>query len=152
MDHLIIDGRVYTAGPEYNCANVNALVDLKESCERKDDEKNLQLFLGCHSPFSNLYLTNFSVDNVTYLCVEQYLQQTNKIDIPQLFYRNCMLTEPTMIADAFNEHFATVGKRVQSTINKPSNADPLKYVKSVNDKLQLKCVRPCQFVHVVKTQ
>ena len=73
-DRLIIDGNTYAAGPEFNYANANAVIDLKQTCERSSDDKSVQLFLGCHSPFSNLYTSSFNIDNVVYSCVEQYLQ------------------------------------------------------------------------------
>ena len=50
------------------------MLDVKATCERREDDK--VLFLGPHSPFSNLYSAEFRVDNMSYSCVEQYLQSS----------------------------------------------------------------------------
>ena len=71
-DKLIIDGKSFSAGPHSNYSEASSFVDLQSTCQRSDSQKII--FLGPHSPFSNLFLMNFSVNNVKYSCVEQYLQ------------------------------------------------------------------------------
>ena len=68
----MIDGHMYSVGPESNILEANQIIDLKLSCERSDKQKIL--FLGSLSPFSNLYMTNFQLNNTLYNCVEQYIQ------------------------------------------------------------------------------
>ena len=71
-DKLVIDGKTFTVAPIANLTEVGNLVNVPGSCQCSDDEKII--FLRCHSVFSNLYPSQFSIDNVTYNCVEQRIQ------------------------------------------------------------------------------
>ena len=73
-DRLIIDGHTYTVAPVNNVNEVNALLDLPSTCQRFDDKLGTLLFLGSHSPYSNLYSCHFVIDNINYNSIEQYLQ------------------------------------------------------------------------------
>ena len=56
-DKLIIDGHTFSAGPDYNIQDANALLDITSSCECVDADKIL--FLGSLSPLSNLIKLTF---------------------------------------------------------------------------------------------
>ena len=71
-DKLIIDWKTYSAGPDANFSEVNALLDISSTCQRSNENKTI--FLGMHSVFSNLHPAHFSLDNIEYNCVEQMLQ------------------------------------------------------------------------------
>ena len=71
-DRLTIEGKTFTIAPVCNVMEANAFLDVASTCQRGDDTK--LLFLGAHSPFSNLYMSNFTIDNFVYNCVEQYYQ------------------------------------------------------------------------------
>ena len=60
------------ADPTANLSDVNDFLDTSNTCQRSDQNKTL--FLGSLSPFSNLYQTKLVIDNVSYSCVEQYIQ------------------------------------------------------------------------------
>ena len=67
-DKLVEDGK------EYSYDTLDQLpqdIKLAESCQR---EKENVAFPGLHSPLSNLFKCNFTVDNVEYNCTEQYIQ------------------------------------------------------------------------------
>ena len=68
-DKLVIDGHTFTTN---NIEDVNRVLDVKSTCERSDENKIL--FLGSHSPYSNLHPVNFQVNNVQYNCSEQFIQ------------------------------------------------------------------------------
>ena len=70
-DKLIINGKTFSSAPVCNISEANNLLNVKYTCERTDQSKTL--FFGSHSPFSNLFLSEFTIDNVKYNCVEQYL-------------------------------------------------------------------------------
>ena len=71
-DKLVIDGETFSAGPNNNLEDTNKLVDVRSSCEKVDD--NATIFLGSHSPFSNLYSASVRVENTEYSCNEQFIQ------------------------------------------------------------------------------
>ena len=71
-DKLRIDSTMHSAGPDSNLNEVNAVVDTVSTCQKNDNKKIL--FLGSLSPYSNLYQSNFSIDNTTYTRVEQFIQ------------------------------------------------------------------------------
>ena len=71
-DRLVIDSHIFTVGPTCNIQEANSLLDVSSSYERSDAAK--VLFLGSLLPFSNLYQSKFSINNVEYNCVEQYIQ------------------------------------------------------------------------------
>ena len=71
-DRLIIDGHTFTAGPNNNVSEANKFVNVVSTCERSND--STIVFLGSLSPFSNLYKTKFTIDNVSYNSAEQYIQ------------------------------------------------------------------------------
>ena len=60
-DRLIIDGRSFTVAPVNNVAEASGLIDMASTCQRSNEET--VLFLGSHSPLSNLYSSNFTFDN-----------------------------------------------------------------------------------------
>ena len=69
---LYIDGQMYSAGPTSNINEINKVLNVTSTCKRSDD--NVMLFLGTHSPFSNLFSADLSIDNVKYNSSEQYIQ------------------------------------------------------------------------------
>ena len=71
-DKLIINGKVYSAAPRNNLGEVSALLNIQSTCQRSNESTTI--FLGSHSPFSNLYGCNFYVENIQYNSVEQYIQ------------------------------------------------------------------------------
>ena len=73
-DKLVIDGHTFTAAPVCNIGEVKQKVniDLQTTCERSDNEKIA--FLGSLSPFSNLHLASFWLNNEEYSSTEQYIQ------------------------------------------------------------------------------
>ena len=71
-DKLYIDGKPYEVAPTPNYLEVNKLIDIPGTCQKADAEKII--FLGCHSVFSNLHYSPFTIDNVSYNCVEQRIQ------------------------------------------------------------------------------
>ena len=72
-DRLVIDGRMFTAGPtENNVRDASALLDLSATCEHSDS--NTILFLGLHSIYSNMIAVNINIENVQYTSAEQYIQ------------------------------------------------------------------------------
>ena len=68
-DKLVINGDTFSVD---NLHKANDLIDITSTCERSDGNKIL--FLGSLSPYSNLYPVDFTVENVMYNSVEQYLQ------------------------------------------------------------------------------
>ena len=68
-DKLVIDGKTYTAN---TAIEANSVIDVPGTCQRSDSEKTI--FFGIHLIFSNMHTARFSVENVTYNCVEQMLQ------------------------------------------------------------------------------
>ena len=71
-DKLIINGKVYSAAPRNNLGEVSALLNIQSTCQRSNESTTI--FLGSHSPFSNLYGCNFYVENIQYNSIEQYIQ------------------------------------------------------------------------------
>ena len=71
-DKLIIDGKPITIAPVNNISEANVFLDVTSTCQKSDGEKII--FFGAHSPFSNLYSTEFVIDNIHYNSVEQYYQ------------------------------------------------------------------------------
>ena len=71
-DKLVIDGKIYSAAPVNNISEVSSALDLPATCQRSNSDTIL--FLGSHFPFSNLYGCTFSVNNIKYNSVEQYIQ------------------------------------------------------------------------------
>ena len=71
-DKLVINGHTFTAAPISNIHEINTFLDIASTCERMDQNKIL--FLGSHSPFSNLHHSPFRVNNTMYNCAEQYIQ------------------------------------------------------------------------------
>ena len=73
-DKLIFNGKAY--GADVNCSpnytQLSSVIDIPNTCQRS--EGNCVVFQGMHSYFSNLFLVNFIVDSVKYICVEQYFQ------------------------------------------------------------------------------
>ena len=70
-DKLVINGVVYQV------TDLNKLpieVRSKLECEKQDEEK--LVYFGPQSPFSNMHLCNFSVDNVPYNSVEQFFSKS----------------------------------------------------------------------------
>ena len=68
-----MEGKTCTLSLKNNVNAVNNIINLNDTCKRSDG--NTLLFLGCHPPpFSNLFQSNFCIDNVMYNCVEQYHQ------------------------------------------------------------------------------
>ena len=65
----MINGKTYMTD---NYLEANSLLDVPGTCQRVDSEK--VLFLRMHSVFSNLHSALFTLDNIRYNCVEQYLQ------------------------------------------------------------------------------
>ena len=68
-DKLIINGKAYTTE---DVGSLESLIDMPNTCQRADTEKIV--FQGCHSVYSNLHLVNFSIENIEYTSVEQFLQ------------------------------------------------------------------------------
>ena len=68
-DQLTISGRTFTVE---NINEAQSLLDLKSTCQKGDQET--LLFLGSHSPYSNLFPCSFTINNVKYNCAEQYIQ------------------------------------------------------------------------------
>ena len=93
-DKLIIDGCTFTVALENNVAEVNALLNVSATCERKDENLKTLVFLGSHSPFSNLHPCQFTVDNVTYNSVEQFIQSSKA-----MFFDNDVLNSKIMKGD-----------------------------------------------------
>ena len=58
-DTLVIDGKVFRAGPTANVMEANELLDVAATCQRNDGNKIV--FLGPHSVFSNLHPASFKV-------------------------------------------------------------------------------------------
>ena len=73
-DKLIIDGKPYTAASVSNISQGNTYIDVTSTCQHSDDSKTI--FLGSHSPYSNLYQSNFVINKCKYNCVEQYFQSS----------------------------------------------------------------------------
>ena len=63
---------MYSAGPTSNINEINKVLNVTSTCQRSDD--NVMLFLGTHSPLSNLLSADLSIDNVKYNSSEQYIQ------------------------------------------------------------------------------
>ena len=73
-DRLVIDGTTITAAPVMNVIDAERHIDIPGSCQKTDPSGDKTIFLGCHSVFSNLHYSPFTMDNVMYSCVEQRLQ------------------------------------------------------------------------------
>ena len=73
-DKLIIEGHTFTAGLTSNYHEASSLIDLPSTCQQTDQNAGITLFLSSHSPFSNMYHTDFTINNVHYNSVEQYIQ------------------------------------------------------------------------------
>ena len=73
-DKLVIDGCTYTVAPINNINEVNDIVNTQLSCQRSDSDNRITVFLGSHSINSNLYGSDFTINNITYNTAEQYIQ------------------------------------------------------------------------------
>ena len=71
-DKLYIDGQQYSVAPNSNLDEVNTVIDAKGTCQKSSPDK--EIFLGTHSPLSNLFMTDFKINNVQYNCAEQFIQ------------------------------------------------------------------------------
>ena len=58
--------------PVNNVAEASGLIDMASTCQCSNEET--VLFLGSHSPLSNLYSSNFTIDNRMYNSAEQFIQ------------------------------------------------------------------------------
>ena len=77
-DKLIIDGRTFTTSPTNNNVNeANLLLDLNATCQHSDADNIL--FLGSHSIYSNMFSADFTLNNVKYSSVEQYIQSEKAV-------------------------------------------------------------------------
>ena len=77
-DRLVINGKIYTVEPLNNLDTLPQDLHPRSTCE-VEDEHTLAYF-GMHSPFSNFYPCNFTVDNVQYCCTEQYIQSSKAVE------------------------------------------------------------------------
>ena len=71
-DKLIIAGRTYSVAPTNNLDELGGVLNVANICQHSNDETII--FLGSHSPFSNLYHSSLVIDNETYNSVEQHVQ------------------------------------------------------------------------------
>ena len=71
-DKLVINGKHYGAGPNANYTEANDQLNLAQTCERSNETTTI--FLGSHSPYSNLHPAEFTINNIRYNCVEQLIQ------------------------------------------------------------------------------
>ena len=76
-DRLFINGQEFSAGPRSNLSEVNTIIDTRGTCQKGDASK--EIFLGTHSPFSNLHMSDFTLSNRKYSCVEQFIQSKKAI-------------------------------------------------------------------------
>ena len=60
-DRLVIDGKTYTVAPENNLAELNQILDVTTTCQKTDTNIGVTVYLGSHSPFSNLYQCNLTI-------------------------------------------------------------------------------------------
>ena len=74
QDKLIINGKSFTVAPVNNVTEANDILDLPLTCQRVSPDKDIVLFMGAYSPYSNLYHSEFTIDNTRYTSVEQYIQ------------------------------------------------------------------------------
>ena len=75
-DKLVIEGKMISAGPISNLNEASVFLDLPSTCQEGDPTNNMLLFLRTHFPYSSLHMSNFTIDNVQYNSVEQYLQSS----------------------------------------------------------------------------
>ena len=73
-DKLVIDGTTITVAPTANIMDATRHLDIPSTCQKTDPSGDKTIFLGCHSVFSNLHYSPFTIDNIIYNCVEQRLQ------------------------------------------------------------------------------
>ena len=114
------------------------IVDRIKAYEKKTHYRDLFQRIGKNSKL----LWNV-VNNILCKC-------NNKNEITEIQCESKLVTDRVEICDTFNEHFATAGKKVQNTI-KPSNVDPLKYVKKVNANLLFSPVSESQIFNIVQS-
>ena len=60
--------------PVNNLSELLCDLEARSSCEKSD--ANVLAIFGIHSVFSNFHQAPFVIDNITYLCSEQYIQST----------------------------------------------------------------------------
>ena len=82
-------------------------------------------------------------------------KSNNKTEITELLYNSEVLTNKNQISGAFNEHFSTAGKRIQSSISPLSSGsqtvnDPLKFVKRINVNLKFSMVSESYVTQIVQ--
>ena len=79
-------------------------------------------------------------------------KKVDKHEVTELFYEGQKCTNSVNICNAFNEHFATAGARVQEMINRPSNvADALKCVRKIDAKFKFDLLTEGQLCKIVKS-
>ena len=71
-DKLIVSGKVYTAGPVSNINELNNILDLSSTCERRDDQTIA--FHGIHSVFSNFHPAPFRQNGILFPTAEHSIQ------------------------------------------------------------------------------
>ena len=90
-DKLILNGKVKSAGPHNNIAEVADTIDLAGTCEKRQDDKIL--FQGIHSVFSIFHPAPFSMNGIKYANSEQYFQsQKGAVMDDDITHRKIMLT------------------------------------------------------------
>ena len=74
-DSLVINGRAFTVSPENNLSEISNVIDITTTCQREASSGDLTAFLGTHLPYSNLYPSEFKLNNITYSCAKQFIQR-----------------------------------------------------------------------------
>ena len=77
-DRLVINSKIYTVEPYNNLDKLPKDLQPRSACEIEDE--NTLVYFGMHSPFSNFYKCDFTVDNVHYCCTEQYIQGSKALE------------------------------------------------------------------------
>ena len=71
-DKLVLDSKVYTAGPEGNLDNLPDGLNPVQVSQMQND--SCLLFFGRNHPFSSFYDCQFKINDTNYCCTEQYVQ------------------------------------------------------------------------------
>ena len=75
-------------------------------------------------------------------------QDTKSNSIARILFRDEVITGPTNLAEAFNEHFASTGKRLAKTVGH-TDINPTQFLKQAKTKYKLKQIKVEEVFRVI---